>query len=297
MIKINLNNKTWQWVTLIFMAFIWGTSFILMKKGLESYNNLQVAALRIFFSFIFLFPFLFKNLKKLTRKNFVSLLIFGFVGNAIPAFLFTTAQTQISSSLAGIINSLTPLFTLIVGVLLYRSNVKFFNVLGILIGFIGAAGLLLKKTSGAFEGINGFALLIVLATLCYGINSNVIKYKLKELSSIEIMSLGFMFIGPFAGIFLLFSDFSHAVTTENYLINLCYIAILALFSSVIALTIFNILIKYTTTIFATSVTYIIPIFAILWGLFDGEKITMFQIICIIIIFLGVYLVNKNSKKR
>ena len=297
MFKIDLKKRSWQWITLMFLAFIWGTSFILMKKGLESYTNNQVAAFRIFFSFIILIPLIIRNLNKLSLKNIKSLLIFGYIGNVLPAFLFTKAQTQISSSLAGMLNSLTPLFTLIVGFLLYKSTTKIYNIIGIFIGLLGALGLIIKENSGIFKGINSFALFVVLATFCYGINANLVKFKLKELTGIGIVSLGFLFIGPFAGIYLLFSDFSQTFTTENYLINLGYIALLALFSSVIALIVFNTLIKYTSTIFATSVTYIIPVIAILWGIFDGETISGFQLFWISVILLGVYLVNKNGNQQ
>ncbi len=290
--KIELENKTWQWVILLLLSLIWGTSFILMKRGLESYSNSQVAAFRIFFSFVFMLPITLRNIKAINRDNILSLLIIGFIGFAIPAFLFTKAQTRIESSLAGMLNSLTPLFTLIVGILFYRSHARWVNIAGLFMGLIGAVGLMWNGDMNVFKGINVFALFIVAATICYGINVNEIKFKLVNLSSLEITSLSFLFTGPIAGIFLLFTDFTPVRETPDYLLNLAYIAILALFSSVIAVLVFNHLIKYTTTLFATSVTYIIPLFAIMWGIIDGESIRLIQVIWISIILLGVYLVNK-----
>ncbi len=290
--KIELENKAWQWAILLFLSLIWGTSFILMKKGLESYSHSQVAAFRIFFSFIFMLPFTIRNIKVISRDNILSLLIVGFIGFAIPAFLFTKAQTRIDSSLAGMLNSLTPLFTLIVGILFYRSSARWVNIAGLFMGLIGAIGLMWNGDLNIFRGINAFALFIVVATICYGINVNEIKFKLVNLSSLEITSLAFLFTGPVAGIYLLFTDFSSVPETPDYLLNLAYIAILALFSSVIAVLIFNHLIKFTTTLFATSVTYIIPLFAIMWGIIDGESIRIIQLLWITVILLGVYLVNK-----
>ncbi len=290
--RIQLEKKSWQWATLFILALIWGSSFILMKKGLESYDHIQVAAFRIFFSFVFLLPLTIKNLRVLRKDNIQSLLIVGLVGFAIPALLFTKAQTRIDSSLAGILNSLTPLFTLIVGLLLYKSSAKWINVVGLLMGFAGALGLMWNGNMDILKGINFFALFVVAATICYGININEVKFKLAALSSVQITSLAFLFTGPIAGIYLLFTDLSPAAGTPHYLQNLGYIALLALFSSVIAVIIFNHLIKHTTPLFASSVTYIIPLFAIMWGVADGEHIGIFQVGGIGVILLGVYMVNK-----
>ncbi|MCK5462633.1 MAG: DMT family transporter, partial [Bacteroidales bacterium] len=137
-----------------------------------------------------------------------------------------------------------------------------------------------------------FALFIVAATICYGININEVKFKLAQLSSLQITSLAFLFTGPIAGVYLLLTDLSPASQTPDYMLNLIYIALLALFSSVIAVLIFNHLIKYTTPLFAASVTYIIPLFAIMWGMIDGESIRLVQLLWIALILMGVYLVNK-----
>ena len=290
---MNLNKKFWQWALLIALAFTWGASFILIKKGLESYTYNQVGALRIFIAFVFLIPFIIKNLKKITRKNIKPLIIVAFIGNGIPAFLFAKGQTQVSSSLAGMLNTLVPLFTLIIGLSLYKSSAKLVNIIGIFIGLIGAIGILFKPATSFFTQNNWYVLFIVVATAFYGLNVNEIKYKLKELDGTAIAALAFLLIGPFAGIYLIFSDYSYALSTENYMINLGYIVLLALFSSVIAVIAFNILIKYVTTIFAASVTYFIPVFAIFWGIFDGETVTLYQIFWISIILLGVYFVNKE----
>ena len=297
MTRFNLKNKFWQWAVLLFLAFIWGSSFVLMKKGLRSYSHDQVAAMRIFISFLAFLPFGIKNLKKVTKENFLSLIIVGLIGSTIPAFLFTKAQTQIDSALAGMLNSMTPLFTLIIGLVFYKSTARLINAVGIFLGLIGALGLI-TYTTGANDiigSINYYGLFIVLATICYGINVNQVKYKIKDLNGMELTSLAFMFVGPFAGIYLLFTDFSTALATNDYMLNLGYIAILAVVGTMLALAIFNSLIQYTSALFGSSVTYIIPIFAIMWGLFDGEKISVLHFFWISLIFIGVYLVNLKKK--
>lgn len=296
-LSMDLNKKVWQWTLLIFISMIWGTSFILMKKGLNSYSNNQVAALRMFFSFIILLPVIIARLKRLNRKNLPYLIIVGVIGNGIPAFLFTKAQTEISSSLAGMLNSATPIFTLIIAVIFFRSRFMLINIVGLILGLIGTFGLIYNGSQGLLNGNNWYALYVILATICYAISVNVVKNKLEELDGLTITSIALLFIGPFAGIYLLTTDFSAALATPEYMLNLGYIFILALLSSVIAIVIFNILIKYTTAIFAASVTYIIPIFAILWGLFDGEKVSLNQYLWMSVILFGVYLVNKKKLVR
>lgn len=292
---MNLDKKIWQLFALVVMALIWGTSFILMKKGLQSYSNYQVAAFRIFISFVIVLPFLIKSVKKITRQNLLPLILVGFIGNLIPALLFTTAQTHINSSVAGMLNALTPIFTLVIGVLLFKTKTRFINIIGLIIGLIGAAGLAVEDFSTFFEGTNWFGIFAIIATLCYGFNVNIVKEKLHGLNAVEITSLAFLFTGPVAGVFLFFTDFSKVSSTDNYMINTLYIFLLALFSSVLAVLIMNKLIKHTTAVFASTVTYIIPIFAIIWGAIDGERFKVYDFLWIIIILVGVYLVNKKSK--
>ncbi len=292
-IAVDLSNKAWQWFTLMLLALIWGSSFIFMKRGLESFTDAQVAAFRVFISFLFFLPLAYKRRKYLKKKNLKSLLLVGFIGNGIPAFLFTKAQTQVSSSLAGMLNTLVPLFALIVGYIFYKVQVKKLNVLGVFIGLIGAVGLIVMSSEGAFSASAYYSLFIVLATICYSISVNEIKEKLAELDGVSIMSFAFMFIGPWAGIYLLFSDYTYTLSTPNYIHNFTYVFFLALLSSVIANIIFNYLIKHTTALFATSVTYLIPAVAILLGALDGESIRFGQLLFIAVILAGVSLVNKK----
>lgn len=292
----DLSKKSWQWITLLSLALIWGSSFILMKKGLRSFDYLQVAAFRLFFSFVVLIPVIVKNLKKVNKANYIHLMISAYAGIFFPAFLFTKAQTQISSSLAGMINSLAPFFALMLGVLIYRNKPGRNQVIGILLGLIGAIGLISKgNIFESLSNINSYALYVVVATMGYGINANQVRFKLKDLTGVEITSLSFLFVGPPAGIYLLFSDFSMAMQTPDWMLNLFFVFVLALFGSVLSLFFFNSLIHYTSALFATSVTYIIPFFAILWGIADGEKISLVQLLGIGLTLIGVYLVNRRKK--
>jgi len=294
---VNLNNRTWQWIFLILLASIWGSSFILMKKGLETFSFYQVAAMRIFISFLFFIPIIVIKIRKLAIKDIKSLLIVGLLGNLIPAFLFTKAQTEINSTLAGMLNSLTPFFTLIVGVLFYGSKTKITKVVGILVGMIGAIGLISGGSLNVFSGNNTAGLFIVLATSFYGISLNEVKTNLKNLDGVSITAFAFLFAGPIAGAYLLFSDFSPALAKPEFFGGFISVALLAILSSGIAAIISNTLIGYTSAIFTSSVTYIIPIFAIFWGFVDGESVTILQILFMTVIFSGVYMINANLSKK
>lgn len=291
----SLDKKRWQWAAMMFLAFIWGASFILMKRGLDALSYVQVGALRIFFSFFILLPISIKNFKKINRGNFGTLLACGLLGNFFPAFLFALSETEISSSLAGILNGLTPFFTLIVGVIGFKNKPSILQYTGIFVGFIGASILVTNGEFNSFGNINIYALFVVLATFMYGINSNLIRFRLAGLTGVEITSLVFFLIGPLAGIVLLFTDVNAAYQSIHFWPSIAATVVLATFGSVISLFVFNNLIHKTGAIFASSVTYIIPFFALMWGVLDGERISSIHIYSLLIILTGVYLSSLRRK--
>jgi len=290
---INLDKKIWQILALLFLAFIWGSSFILMKKGLIVYSYTEVAALRMSISFICLLPFAIKSIKKVEKKYWKYLLIVGLFGNGIPAFLFTKAQTGLSSSLTGMLNSLVPLFALILGVIVFKASFSRAKITGVLIGLIGAIGLIAANGIDTENSNLFFTFYVIAATICYAISVNVIKSYLEDINSLVITAMAFLCIGPPILGYLFTTDFIFNTTQHPYAPTaLLYISILSIFGTVISVIVFNMLIKKTSSIFATSVTYLIPIVAIFWGIIDGEVINTIQIISIIVILLGVYFINR-----
>jgi len=281
--------KLWHWLVLAILSLIWGTSYILMKKGLESFSTYQVAALRILISFLCLLPLALRSLHKLSRENLLSILIIGFFGSGIPAFLFPLAQTRIDSSVAGMLNSLSPVFTLIMGIIMYNRKVIRAQITGVFLGLIGAAGLLY---SGSFT-FNYYGLFVVLATLLYGISSNEVS-KVRGLNGLEITSLAFFILGPFALTLLLLTDLKAPLETEYWIRNFGYIAVLSIFGSAIALVLFYRLIQDTSPVFASMVTYFIPVVATVWGLSDNERLTSSMLISVFLILAGVYLINRPA---
>lgn len=286
--------KRWFQISLLmFLAFIWGSSFILMKIGLKSFSSPQTAAIRIFTASLVLLPYGIKNLKTLKRKDVFPLLVAGFVGSFIPAFLFTKAQTRIDSALAGMLNSLTPIFTLIVGVIFHRTQTGWKQILGLLLGLIGALGLIASGKDLAISNINSYAFFIVIATSCYAFNVNIVKARLTHLSGIQITSLSFLFVGPAALAVLLTSDIEAATQTPNWLMHFGALSLLGIVGTALAMLLMNSLIRYVPAVLAASVTYIIPIYAILWGLLDNEVITYLHILFMAVVLFGVYLINKK----
>lgn len=291
----DLSKKRWQWAAMLFLALVWGSSFILMKRGLEAFTYIQVAAIRNVFAFTILLPVAIKNINRITRQNAKSIAIVGFAGIFFPSFLFTLAQTQISSSLAGMLNSASPLFALIVGLLFYGSRPLKTQTFGIIVGFVGALLLITNGNFDSISSINLYAFFILFATFGYGINANEVRHRLGGLNGVHITALSFLLIGPPALAILLSTNIQEAYKSPLFWQSLAAVLVLSAFGSVISLFVYNSLIHKTSALFATSVTYLIPIFAIMWGISDGETVGITQILGMAIVLLGVYMVNiRNS---
>ena len=294
MIK-RIDSPLGHWVLLLILSLIWGSSFILMKRGLDAFSFEQVAALRLFMAFLFVTWIGRKFYRNIPTDKLWQLFLAGVIGNGIPPFLFTKAQTYLDSGIVGILNVLVPLFTLFIGVIFYNLKVKLLNYIGIVIGIIGTIYLLLPDIQELNEKALLYSLMVVLATVCYGWSANIIKAHLQELSALQITTITFTFVGPWAGIYLFSGDFLEIMQTHpKAWSSFGYTAILAILGSALSVIAFNKLIKMTGAIFATSCTYIIPIVAILWGVIDNEIITAHHISGFMIIIAGVYLVNKRN---
>jgi len=292
--ETNLKN----WGYLVLLALIWGSSFILIKRGLEVFSPGEVGAFRIVSAAVFLLPLSLPRVKNLNRKQLTYLIIVGLVGSFIPAFLFAKAQTQLSSSLTGVLNALTPLAVVVIGALLFGSKITRRNGLGLAIAFIGVFVLVTVKEGsdfGAFTEINAYAFFVILACICYGFNLNIIKFKFEKLKPIEITAISLLMVLPVALIYLMAgTQFSYKlVSVDGAMIALGYLTILGVLGTAIALIIFNIMVKTATPVFASSVTYLIPIVAIFWGVLDGEVLLIGHYVGIAAVILGVYIGNRK----
>ncbi len=289
--------KQQAYLLITLLAIIWGSSFILMKRAMIVYTPYQVGSFRIFVAFLFMIPFIVKYFHTIERKNWKFLAATGLLGNAIPSILFPLAETQISSALAGMLNSLTPIFTLIVGIVFFGMKVASNRITGLVIGLLGAVILVAGQISGpGISETNLFSLFIVLSTICYAFSVNILRYRLSEIDSIRITGFGLFFSGIPMGIYLFSTDFiSRTQTVDGSSFSLLCIVILGLLGTAASTIFFNKLIKISGALSAVSVTYLIPIVAILWGLWDNEVLGFYHLIGLIAILLGVYLVNRQKR--
>ena len=287
------NNK--KWIFLFLLAFIWGSSFILIKKGLVGFTPLQLGSLRIIITALLLFLVGFKSLKNLPKNTLKWIVISGFLGTFFPAFLFAYAETEIDSAIASIINSIVPINTIVFGFLAFKMHSSKRQVLGVLTGF---AGTFLLITNGASINPNQnywYAFLVIIATVMYAFSINIIKRHLQNVNPIAIAVGNFAIIIIPAFIVLIFSGFftSQVIQGPDFTMSLFYIFLLSLFGTAIAKVLFNNLVQISTPIFASSVAYIMPIIAVSWGVLDGESFGFWQGVATVIILLGVYLANSK----
>ena len=284
------------WTILIGLALTWGSSFILIKRGLDSFSSSEVGALRISIAFLFLSPIAFARIRKITWREWRLFAFVGIIGSGFPAFLFAKAQTGIDSSLAGILNSLTPLFTMVFGLSFFSLKIKWFNIAGVMIGLIGAIGLINVSGGRGFEFNIHYASYIIIATICYAINVNIVKFKLQDTDAITITAFSFFLIGLPVLIYLLFfTGFTGKISHDpEALKGLGYISILAVVGTGLALMAFNKLVKIASPVFAASVTYLVPIVAVIWGAADSEQLATGSYAWMACILLGIFLVNKKK---
>lgn len=290
--------KPWvQWVTLFLLSIIWGSSFILMKRGMVAFSPEQVAALRLFSASVFLVLIGYKHFRRWNRQNFGPILIVGLFGNGIPAFLFTRAETVLDTSIVGILNALVPLFTLILGVLIFGVRARAIHMVGVLLGLVGASFLLFPELRNADLSHLLYAALPILATVCYATSVNTIKTFLQEEKSLTITTLAMFQVGLISGIYLFSTDFTNRLTAYHGWNSLGYTLLLGIVGTALAVLIFNMLIKHTTALFASSVTYLIPLVAVFWGFLDGETIGVNHLGGITLILAGVYLTHLKKAKN
>jgi len=289
-----MSSRFISWALFTLLSLIWGSSFILMKIGYESLTPTQIAGVRIFSGGLVFVPFAIFHIRKVPGKKILLLVVAGLTGNFIPAFLFTAAITKLDSSLEGILNSLTPIWVVTMGILVYKDKIQNRKILGVLIGFVGLVLLTLSQ-----QGLNldhlGYSSLVILATLCYGFNVQMVSHHLKGIPSFHIATISLALMTIPAGIVLWRNgffqlDFSDPTIQWSTIASL----MLGLGGSAIGNILFYALVNRAGALFTSLVTYAIPFVALLWGIQSGEMVTWEEIGCLAIILSGVYLVNKKS---
>lgn len=288
-----LTQNAAKWLLFAAISLIWGSSFILMKAGMTNLSPYQVAAIRILSGGLVLLPIAIRHFKELPTEKLGWVIITGFVGSFFPAFLFCIAETRIDSSLAGMLNALTPVFTILIGTIFFNIKVTLRKSLGILLGFAGLSGLFLAKGAVNLQDIS-YATLVLAATLCYGLNINLVNHHLKGVSAVNIAAIAFAFLLLPALLVLYFTGyFSLPVQTKPILLATGASVILGVLGTALATIFFYMLVKKAGPIFTSLVTYGIPFVAIAWGFAYGETINLLQVCCLGVILGGVWLVSRK----
>jgi len=289
-----MNNQQQKWFYLIILSIVWGSSFILMKKALLGITPIQLGALRMIFTAIFLLSVAFSSIKKIKKRHWKYIVYTALAGTFIPGFLFAFAITTIDSSIVSILNSFTPFNTLILGSVFFGFAFKKAQLYGVLIGLVGTSVLILKGVDLHPDQNYWYALLIIIASVGYAFNANMLKKYLSDLDALAITTGNFLLLIIPATIVLFCTDFFETFDSGNEVLmhSLGYLVVLSVLGTGIAKTIYNKLVHISDPVFSSSVTYLIPLVAIFWGVLDGEKLSLIQVFSGAIILIGVYLVNK-----
>jgi drug/metabolite transporter (DMT)-like permease len=290
-----MNIQIKKWSTLILLSIIWGSSYILIKKGLTGLSPIQLGSIRIIITTIIVAPFGYPKIKLIPKNKLKWVLFSACIGSFLPAYLFGFAETQISSSVTAVMVSLTPLFTLLISVIIFSEEFIKRQLLGVFVGFIGILFLVYNELLISSYNLL-FVAFVVIAAFCYAINANILKYKLSGIPAIGLVFMSFLFLFIPAFVILIFSDFpfSNFIYDPSIVESIIYIVILALFGTAIAKTMYIKLLEISSPVFSVSTTYLMPIVAIFWGILDGENFKLIQIIGTIVILIGVYLVTKKK---
>ena len=293
-----MSDNSKKWFYLAILSLIWGSSFILIKKGLVGLSSFQVASLRIIFAAIVIFIYSYNSLVKIPKKSWKWILITAYTGTFFPVYLISYGQTEIESGLASIITTITPINTLIVGIIFFGLVHTKKQLLGLLIGLIGAI-LLIYEASEADINVNiYYSFFIYMTTVGYAASVNLIKNYLTDISPEAVTAGIFISISPPALLVLFLSDFSSLNLEDKEVLNsIIFVFILGVFGSAIAQTLFNKFVKIASPLFAAAVTYTMPIIAIFWAILDGETLTIMQFFATAIILIGVYMVNKKKRSN
>ena len=284
-----------RWFLLLFISITWGSSFILIKKSLLVFSPYEIGAIRVVGSGLILAAIGIPAILRMRRGTLLWVIIAGFFGNFLPMFLFPIAQTQVSSSLAGILDSLVPIFILAFSFLLFGIKSKLTQIIGAIIGFIGATSLIYFSEGNSESSQFSYAMLIVLAAASYAVNSLIVKEKIPELNAVKLTAAVYTFWAIPSGIILYYTGMIQNFEMQNsYVEPLFYMGFLTVFGTAIAMLLYFKLIQNTSAVFASISSYLLPVVAIIWGILDGEKFTFWYIFGGVLIMIGIYLIREKK---
>lgn len=293
--SLNLESPLAAWGLVMLLTLIWGSTFFMVKKALEVYNPLEVFAIRAFVASLVLAPFSFRGLEKIPKRAWWGIVAFALTATLSPPILYAMAQTEISSSMTGILNAATPLMTLVIGGWFFGQRMLKNQWLGLAIGMIGTAYLVLSNGVDGLFSINWFAMLAILATVCNGFSGNVLKFRLGNVPAAQIAGLAFWLVFPIALVILIWFKVPARIMEGGPIFNAtAYLVFLGIFANALAIVLVSKLIQVRGPIFASLITYTIPVVALFWGWLDNEVISLDQLVAAGVIILSIWIVNRSS---
>lgn len=291
-----MKGKAANWIIFLLLSLIWGSSFILMKQGLKGLSAFEVASLRMLSAGIALLPIALKHFRKIPKNKLGYVFLSGVLGSLLPAYLFCFAEIELESSLAGVLNSLTPIFVVITGALFFKQKAEALKIIGILISLLGSALLFFTPTGPIGMQQLGYGMLVVIATMCYALNVYLVASQLQKIPSLHIAAVALLVNALPALVILLFSGyFAHDFSVDKILYSSLAACVLGVFGTALASIMFYMLIKRSGPVFSSLITYAIPVVAILWGVYFGEETGIYQIMGLLVLLTGVYLVIKRKR--
>ena len=240
----------------------------------------------------------FPALKRMSKKDVFWIALSGLFGNFLVVFIFPIAQQGVSSSLAGIINALDPIFTLVLGAILFGIRNKVIQYAGAIIGFIGAIILVYSSNSGNGENHLYYTVLLVIGSALYAVAALIIEKKLHHIKSTDI-STGIYTIWMVPSLLIL--SFSGFFTDIDYSQNetltaLGYLVFLTVISTTLVMFLFFKLVQDTSAVFVSTISLLLPVVAVIWGVLDKEKFTVWYAIGGLLILISVYLIREKKNK-
>ncbi|MFK7925195.1 MAG: DMT family transporter [Bacteroidia bacterium] len=293
--SLNLESPVYAWGLVLLLTLIWGSTFFMVKKALEVYNPLEVFAIRAFVASLVLAPFSFRGLEKISKRAWWGIAAFALTATLSPPILYAMAQTEISSSMTGILNAATPLMTLVIGGWFFGQRMLKNQWLGLVIGMIGTTYLVLGNGVDGLFSINWYAMLAILATVCNGFSGNVLKFRLGNVPAAQIAGLAFWLVFPIALVILIWYGVPARIMEGGPILKATgYLVFLGIFANAIAIVLVSKLIQVRGPIFASLITYTIPVVALFWGWLDNEVISLDQLLAAGVIILSIWIVNRSS---
>jgi drug/metabolite transporter (DMT)-like permease len=281
-----------DWGLFVSLALIWGSSFLFMAIGLDSFHPGVVTLLRVALGALFLTTIPRARSGRVEREDWPRILVLSAIWVAIPFTLFPIAQQWIDSAVAGMLNGATPIFTAVVATILLRSLPGPMQTTGLLVGFAGILAIALPSAGGGSTAAIGVGLIIV-ATIGYALSLNIVSPLQQKYGSLPIMArvlwVATLMVTPFGVVGLGQSSFAWS--------SFLAVAAIGVLGTGLAFVLMGTLVGSVGATRASFLTYLIPVVALVLGVvFRGEIVSPISIAGVGMVILGALLASRRETR-